>query len=243
MLDFKVGKIYKDNDGKEWRYCGYVNEMECPYYFKYMTNGNFFKFAENSNNSVVCEGTGIKILFVEEKEEKKEGKEEYWRIYKKYDCIDTHNQKIISLELIEKRRNGPIIQYRFSGQELGTCYFTDLGEIAVHHGFVVYKNGIPQGVKDTINRLGKLVNKQRYFQKGQVYKDSSGLSWKFIKRAKVSGGLVAIFDQEGITGNSRLFDLYRLNNIELVLSNKNIYFCADESVRKEDKYTAARIKE
>ena len=242
MLNFKVGKTYKDTDGNGWVFIRFVDAPSFSYLFKRLDDNFVDTFFVDVDNNVTQypQGRGIKIPFVEEKEEEKEG---HWEIYKKYDCIDTHNQKIISLELIEKRRNGPIIQYRFSGQELGTCYFTDLGEIAVHHGFVVYKNGLPQGVKDTINRLGKLVNKQRYFQKGQIYESLSGTKWRFIKRAKVSGGLVAIFDQEGIEGNSQLFDLYRLNNIELVLSKNNIYFCADESVRSEHKRTAARIKE
>lgn len=243
MLNFKVGKTYKDFLGKEWEFCSYCSIENYPYRFK-DKYGDIKSFKEYTDTIVTewDDGTGIRIPFVEEKEEKKEGKEEYWRIYKKYDCIDTHNQKIISLELIEKRRNGPIIQYRFSGQELGTCYFTDLGEIAVHHGFVVYKNGIPQGVKDTINRLGKLVNKQRYFQKGMIYIDQKKEYFTFIKRFKASNGLFGVFEKNK-NKNLLTMSLKKINNIECVVCCNRMIFCADESIRNEDTEKAVIIKE
>lgn len=238
MLDFKVGKTYKDFLGKEWEFCSYCSIENYPYRFK-DKHGDIKSFKEYTD-TVVTEwdnGTGIRIPFVEEQE-----KEGHWKIYKKYDCIDTHNQKIISLELIEKRRNGPIIQYRFSGQELGTCYFTALGEIAVHHGFVVYKSGIPKEVKDTINRLEKLINKQRYFQKGQIYKNEEGFEWEFKKRIKTKKGLVAVFENE--EGIAYTYSIYRLNNIECTLyTNNKIHFCADESIRNKNAGKAVRVKE
>lgn len=241
MLNFKVGKTYKDTDGNEWEFVSFYAEGCFSYYFKKIKTGEVNSFAEQKDNSVTLwvNGIGTKIPFVEERDEEKEG---HWKIYKKYDCIDTHNQKIISLELIEKRRNGPIIQYRFSGQELGTCYFTALGEIAIHHGFVVYKRGIPKEVKDTINRLEKLINEQRYFQKGQIYKNEEGFEWEFKKRIKTKKGLVAVFENE--EGFAYPYSIYRLNNIECTLcTNNKIHFCADESIRNEDASKAVQVKE
>ena len=241
MLDFKVGKTYKDNSGREWEFVSYAPSTNFPYFFKSKLNNCVIDFCEQEGNFVTMfkDSGCTKIPFVEERDEEKEG---HWKIYKKYDCIDTHNQKIISLELIEKRRNGPIIQYRFSGQELGTCYFTDLGEIAVHHGFVVYKSGIPKEVKDTINRLEKLINKQRYFQKGQIYKNEEGFEWEFKKRIKTKKGLVAVFENE--EGFAYPYSIYRLNNIECTLcTNNKIHFCADESIRNEDTSKAVMVKE
>ena len=234
MLNFKVGKIYKGNDGKEWRYCGYVNEMECPYYFKYMTNGNFFKFAENSNNSVVCEGTGIKILFVEEKERD-------WVVGEEYECYCIKTQKIIKVKLVET--NNSVIteqNYRFkSNKEYHWLY--GKGEVLSRECWVVFKNGVPQELKDRLNK-GKLTNERKCFKKGRTYKNHNGASNKFKKRIKTQRGLLAVFEKEdGLI----YFDiLYKMNNIECIpfsYSSAGMFLCADESIRNGDGSKAVRV--
>ena len=233
MLDFKVGKIYKDNDGKEWRYCGYVNEMERPYYFKYMTNGNFFKFAENSNNSVVCEGTGIKILFVEEKERD-------WVVGEEYECFDVRYPSIYTIKLVEVNNDNKPNKYRFKIGE-SRKWFMGKGEILSNLFMVVFKNGMPQELKYRLNK-GKLTNERKCFKKGRTYKNHNGASYKFKKRIKTQRGLLAVFEKEdGLI----YFDiLYKMNNIECIpfsYSSAGMFLCADESIRNGDGSKAVRV--
>lgn len=233
MLNFKVGKIYKSNDGKEWRYCGYINERRYPYYFKCITNGLFFLFAENSNNSVVSEGDGIKILFVEEKERD-------WVVGEEYECIDLNCQRILTAKLTEVDDGDSVAKYRFK-VDGAYRWFSHLGEIIISSPFILFKSGIPQELKDRLNK-SKFTNKQKCFQKEQIYKSEKGFEWKFKKRIKTEKGLVALFEDE--TSDVFSFSLYRLNNIECILtSHDTVAFCADESIRNGDGSKAVRVKE
>lgn len=237
MLDFKVGKVYKDNSGREWEFVSYDPSTNFPYLFKNKLNNCVIDFCEQEGNFVSMYKNGgiTKIPFVEEYIK--------WEVGKEYDCYYSTEQKISKAKLCEINNNlkkgKKRLYFTFDNKNY---WLEGYGEIASDYGFVVFKNSIPEELKQRIeNQNKKLTNKQKCFQKGQIYESLSGAKWRFIKRAEVSDGLVAIFDQEGITGNSQLFNLYRLNNIEFVLSNKNIYLCADESIRNKNVSKAVRV--
>ena len=236
MLNFKIGKTYKDNSGREWVFVSYAPLRNFPYFFKNKLNNCVIDFCEQEGNFVTMfkDSGCTKIPFVEEKERE-------WKINEDYECYNTVLKRINKVKLVEIDNDTEFLKYRFC-IDGDNRFFYGTGEILSWERFVIFKNGVPKELKDRLNK-GKLTNKQKCFQKGQIYGSLSGAKWKFIKRAKVSGGLVAIFDQKGIEGNSHLFELYRLNNIELVLSNNNIYLCSDESIRNENTNKAVRVKE
>ena len=113
------------------------------------------------------------------------------------------------------------------------------GEILSNLFMVVFKNGMPQELKDRINK-GKLTNKRKCFQKGQVYKDIYGVEYKFMKRVKTPDGLYAIFYEKN---NNELgaLGLYKINNVECCLLISKVDLCADESIRKEEASKAVRV--
>lgn len=231
MLNFKTGRTYKDTDGNDWVFCCYRSGYVYPYLFKDKQE-DLKAFGEYADTLVVTEwdnGNGIRIPFVEEKERD-------WVVGESYEAYNVISKNIQRLKLQKIAECDGKNTVFFLDQP-----FWESEEIALLGGWIVFKSGIPKELKDKLKNKENLNNKRKCFQKGQIYGTLSGTKWKFIKRAKVSGGLVAIFDQEGIEGNSHLFNLYRLNNIEFILSNNNIYLCSDESIRNEDVHKAERV--
>ena len=234
MLNFKMEKHYKDTEGNLWKFCGYVKNSENNIYY-FQSDKNYLDiFYEQPDNSVTewPEGKGIKIPFVEEKERD-------WVIGEQYECYCIKTQKIIKVKLVET--DNPVIteqNYRFkSNKEYHWLY--GKGEVLSREYWVVFKNGIPEELKDRINK-GKLTNKRKCFHKGQIYKDIYGAEYMFIKRIKAPDGLYAIFyekkDDEVVA-----LELYKINNVECCLLLYRVDLCPDESIRNEDVLKAVRV--
>lgn len=234
MLDFKVGKVYKDTDGKEWKFIYYDNDSECPYLFREKKHFNAYSFYEQKDNTVTYfnNGTGKKIPFVEEKERE-------WVIGEEYECIDSLTQSVVMARLakiIKETDSHLIYDFNIHGVHLSFHYE---GIVLIMGRFAIFKDGIPQELKDRINK-GKLTNKRKCFQKGQVYTKTNGNKYIFKKRIKTKQGLIAIFeDEEGFIIFS---GLRKLNNIECVgnVFDKLELF-ADESIKGENTYKAVRV--
>ncbi|WP_281757175.1 hypothetical protein [Succinatimonas hippei] len=99
--------------------------------------------------------------------------------------------------------------------------------------YVIFKDGVPQELKDRLNKK-KLTNKRKCFQKGKIYKNHNGVSYEFKKRIKTKKGLLAVFEKED--GLIYFDNLYKVNNIECIplsCSSVGMFLCADESIRGE----------
>ena len=235
MLNFKIGQFYKDTNGKEWRFCGYYPNNIYPYIF-IDKKGSVLTCLEKPDNLVTeyAYGEGIRIPFVEEEERE-------WVIGEQYECYCIKTQKIIKVKLVETDNSVITEQnYRFkSNKEYHWLY--GKGEVLSRECWVVFKNGIPEELKDRINK-DKLSNKQKCFQKGQVYKDKYGANFTFIKRIKATNGLFVIFERDS-SKDLVTIRLKKINNVECTTCDNKIDFCADESIRNEDAEKAVRIKE
>ncbi|WP_281757173.1 hypothetical protein [Succinatimonas hippei] len=102
MLNFKMGKHYKDTDGYLWRFCGYVKSSERANYYFQSNKNRLDVFHEQPDNSVTewTDGRGVRIPFVEEKERE-------WVIGEEYECFDAVTQRVIKARLtkiIKKNR-------------------------------------------------------------------------------------------------------------------------------------------
>lgn len=237
MLDFKVGKTYKDFLGKEWEFCSYCSIENYPYRFK-DKYGDIKSFKEYTD-TVVTEwedGTGIRIPFVEEEEKERE-----WKIGESYECYDVHFEKITKAKLAHVENHKNTLIYRF---ELGKkwMFFCGTGEILSIDGYVIFKNGIPEELRKRIEKE-KLTNKRKCFQKGQVYKTNTGKEYIFKRRIKTKNSLFVIFEDD--KGWVCIDKLFRLNNIECVpfCASNGMFLCADESIRNENTNKAVRIME
>ena len=234
MLNFKVGKTYKDTNGNDWVCIGYDETAYYPYRFRRLIDNLKDTFFEREDNSVTQQddGRGAKIPFVEEKERE-------WVVGEEYECFDAVTQRVIKARLtkiIKKTDSHLVFIFHVNGLHFD---FHFEGIVLVAGRYVVFKDGVPQELKDRINK-GKLTNKQKCFQKEQIYKSEKGFEWKFKKRIKTEKGLVALFEDE--TSDVFSFSLYRLNNIECILtSHDTVAFCADESIRNGDGSKAVRV--
>lgn len=234
MLNFKVGQFYKDTNGKEWRFCGYYPNSHYPYIF-IDKKGCVLTSLEKSDNLVTeyNYNDGVKIPFVEEKERD-------WVIGEEYECIDSLTQSVVMARLakiIKETDSHLIYVFNIDGVHFS---FHHEGRVLIMGRFAIFKDGIPQGLKDRLNKKEKLTNKQKCFQKGQVYTKTNGNKYIFKKRIKTKQGLIAIFeDEEGFIIFS---GLRKLNNIECVgnVFDKLELF-ADESIKGENTYKAVRV--
>lgn len=236
MLDFKVGKVYKDTDGKEWKFIYYDNDSECPYLFREKKHFNACSFYEQKDNTVTYfnNGTGKKIPFVEV-----EDKERDWVVGEEYECFDAVTQRVIKARLtkiIKKTDSHLVFIFHVNGLHFD---FHFEGIVLVMGRYVIFKDGVPQELKDRLNK-SKLTNKQKCFQKGIFYKDHRGVSFLFLRRIKTKFGVFALFE---VGPNPVVCPLYRINNVEVTIMEiyKKIEFCADESIRNEDTSKAVRI--
>lgn len=239
MLNFKMGRFYKDTKGYEWVYLGCILRVKdgLNYYFRHRSSSVSHTFYEQEDNSVTfCkDGDGAKIHFVEEKEKERE-----WKIGGEYECYNTFLKRINKVKLVEIDNDTEFLKYRFC-IDGDNRFFYGTGEILSWERFVIFKNGVPKELKDRLNK-GKLTNKRKCFQKGKIYKTRNGDNWKFIKRAKVKSGLVAMFECES---NSYLDikALLSIKGVECIKAGDKVNLCADESIRNEDGSKAVRIKE
>ena len=106
MLNFKIGKTYKDFLGKEWEFCGYCSTENYPYRFK-DKYGDIKSFKEYTDTIVIewNDGTGIRIPFVEEKERD-------WVVGEEYECYCIKTQKIIKVKLVETNNSVPLVIWK-----------------------------------------------------------------------------------------------------------------------------------
>ena len=234
MLNFKVGKTYKDFLGKEWEFCSYCSTENYPYRFK-DKYGDIKSFREYTDTIVTewDDGTGIRIPFVEEKERD-------WVVGEEYECYEVNLQTIIKAPLVEIDKQSTFFKYMFN---VGNCprWFVGVDEVLCAGPYVIFKNGVPQELKDKLNKK-KLTNKRKRFQKGKTYKNSNGYLYKFIKRIKTQRGLLAVFEKED--GLIYFDNLYKVNNIECIPFSYNsvgMFLCADESIREESSNKAVRV--
>lgn len=241
MLNFKMGRFYKDTKGYEWVYLGCILRVKdgLNYYFRHRSSSVSHTFYEQEDNSVTfCkDGDGAKIHFVEEKEKERE-----WKIGGEYECYNTEKQKFSKVELLELDESRKATQYCFRIEGIERSFGYQKGEIlCLGSSYVIFKNGIPEELRKRIEK-GKLTNKRKCFQKGKIYKTRNGDNWKFIKRAKVKSGLVAMFECES---NSYLDikALLSIKGVECIKAGDKVNLCADESIRNEDGSKAVRIKE
>ena len=237
MLDFKMEKHYEDTEGHLWKFCGYVKDPKRDRYYFQLGETCPDVFYEQPDNSVTewRDGNGIKIPFV-----KAEILERDWVVGEEYECYDAITKKIRKAKLTNLDKSNEAQQYEFQFYD-GRYWLYGKGDIACYKYYVVFKNGIPQELKDRINK-DKLTNKRKSFQKGQVYKDISGSGFIFIKRVKTSNGLFAIFEICN-TGGLYAAPLKKINNVECTTCDNKIDLCADESIRNEDAEKTVRIKE
>ena len=233
MLNFKDGKIYKDTKGNDWEFLFYEPESKYQYCFRSVRYNNRVEFYEQKDNSVTFwkDGSGVKIPFVEEKERD-------WVVGEEYECYNTVTEKISKVKLLESDYFNRSQKYRFDFD--GKQYWLyGKGRIVCYEYYVVFKNGVPRELKDRLNK-GKLTNKQKFFTKGQVYKDIYGAEYMFMKRIKAPDGLYAIFyekkDDEAVA-----LELYKINNVECCLLLHRVDLCPDESIRNEDVLKAVRV--
>ena len=234
MLNFKIGKTYKDFLGKEWEFCGYCSTENYPYRFK-DKYGDIKSFKEYTDTIVTewNDGTGIRIPFVEEKERE-------WIVGEEYECYNTVTKKISKVKLREIDNNSTTGHCWFESYNEGHWLYGN-GEVLSRECWVVFKNGIPQELKDRLNK-GKLTNERKCFQKGRVYKNHNGASYEFKKRIKTQKGLLAIFEKED--GLIYFDNLYKVNTIECIpfsYSSVGMFLCADESLREESSNKAVRV--
>ena len=233
MLNFKVGKTYKDFLGKEWEFCSYCSIQNYPYRFK-DKHGDIKSFKEYTDSLVTewDDGTGIRILFVEEKERD-------WVIGEEYECYNVICRKIIKAKLKNIDKTARCQTYCFEFND-DIYWFFGKGEIVSNDHYLVFKNGMPQELKDRINKE-KLTNRQKCFQKGKVYKNEYGMEFKFRKRMKTKIGVLAIFEM--INGDIMSYKLFRLNNVECIPNHNTgrVYMCADESIKGEPSNKAVRV--
>ena len=215
MLSFKEGKIYKDTKGNDWEFLFYEPESKYQYCFRSVRYNNRVEFHEQKDNSVTFweDGSGVKIPFVEEKERD-------WVVGEEYECFDVRYPSIYTIKLVEVNNDNKPNKYRFKIGE-SRKWFMGKGEILSNLFMVVFKNGMPQELKDRINK-GKLTNKQKCFQKGQIYKTATNSNYVFKKRVKMKKGLIAVFETE--EGYSSTHRLCRINNIECALLG-NVFLC------------------
>ena len=234
MLNFKFGKFYKDTEGREWEYCGYTIGDLLLYNFRRGICDCTSPFFEQEINTVIfnCAGHEIKIPFVEEKERD-------WVIGEEYECFHAVTQRVIKARLakIIKETDSHLI-YVFNIDGIHFSFHYE-GIVLIMGRFAIFKDGIPQELKDRINK-GKLTNKRKCFQKGKIYKTRNGDNWKFIKRAKVKSGLVAMFECES---NSYLDikALLSIKGVECIKAGDKVNLCTDESIRNEDVSKAVRV--
>ena len=233
MLNFKFGEFYKDTDGEKWRFCGYYPNDYCPYTF-INKEGFILKSLEKPDNLVTeyPDGNGVKIPFVE--------KERDWVIGEEYECFDAVTQRVIKARLtkiIEKTDSHLVFVFHINGLHFD---FHFEGIVLVAGRYVVFKDGVPQELKDRINK-GKLTNKRKCFQAGRIYKNEFGMEFKFRKRMKTKIGVLAIFEMKN--GDIISYKLFRLNNVECIPNHNtsNVYMCADESIRGESSNKAVRV--
>lgn len=240
MLNFKIGKTYKDFLGKEWEFCSYCSIENYPYRFK-DKYGDIKSFKEYTDTVVTewDDGTGIRIPFVEEQEKERE-----WVVGEKYECYNVYEQRFSEVTLLDLITKSKLTQYLFKMEGKGFCVYGVRGEIIIFNEIVIFKNGIPEELRKRLEKgEDKITNKQKCFQKEQVYKSTSGREFIFKKRVKTKDGLFAIFENK--EGWLYFDKLYKVNNIECILlcSFKGTYLCADESIRNEDTSKAVRVKE
>ena len=237
MLNFKIGQFYKDTDGDDWIFEGYKHTPSYSYFFRRLKdsfNETFFKDEDNSVTQYPS-GKGIKIPFVEVEE-----KERDWVVGEEYECYNTITEKISKVKLREIDNNSTTGYCWFESYNEGHWLYGN-GEVFSSDYWVVFKNGVPQELKDKLDKK-KLTNKRKCFQKGRVYKNHNGVSYEFKKRIKTQKGLLAIFEKEdGLI----YFDiLYKMNNIECIpfsYSSAGMFLCADESIRNGDGSKAVRV--
>ena len=236
MLNFKVGKTYKDNSGREWEFVSYAPGRHYPYFFKEKETNAVYGFCEQEGNIVTerLDAGGTKIPFVEEQE-----KERDWVIGEEYECFDAATQSVVMAHLTKIiKETGSHLFYMFNINGI-SCGFHDEGIVLVMGRFVVFKDGIPQELKDRLNK-SKLTNKQRHFQKGRVYKDDKNENFTFIKRIKATRGVFGIFESNNDKGLYILI-LRKINNVECITCREKFVFCADESIRNENASKAVRV--
>lgn len=239
MLNFKVGKIYKDTNGNDWVCIGYDETAYYPYSFRRLIDNLKDTFFEREDNSVTQQddGSGAKIPFVEEEEKERE-----WVVGEEYECYNTIRRKITKAKLKRIDKTDRCQTYCFEFND-DIYWFFGKGEIVSNDHYLVFKNGIPQELKDRINK-GKLTNERKCFKKGRTYKNHNGASYKFKKRIKTQRGLLAVFEKED--GLIYFDNLYKVNNIECIpfsYSSVGMFLCADESIRNGNASEAVRIKE
>lgn len=235
MLNFKMGKHYKDTDGDLWRFCGYVKSSERANYYFQSNKNRLDIFHEQQDNSVTewTDGRGVKIPFVEEKERE-------WVIGEEYECFDAVTQRVIKARLtkiIKKTDSHLVFIFHVNGLHFD---FHFEGIVLVMGRYVIFKDGVPQELKDRLNK-SKLTNKQKCFQKGQVYKTNTGKEYIFKRRIKTKNNLFVIFEDD--KGWVCIDELFRLNNIECVplCASNGMFLCADESIRNENTNKAVRV--
>ena len=238
MLNFKMEKHYEDTEGHLWKFCGYVKNSESEMYYFQSDKSYLNIFYEQPDNSVTewPDGNGIKIPFV-----KAEILERDWVVGEEYECFDAVTQRVIKARLtkiVEKTDSHLVFVFHINGLHFD---FHFEGIVLVAGRYVVFKNGVPQELKDRLNK-SKLTNKQKCFQKGQLYKDIGSSGFIFIKRVKTSNGLFAIFENCNTDGLYAT-PLKKINNVECTEYKAKVDLCADESIRNEDTEKTVRIKE
>ena len=110
MLNFKVGKIYKDTNGNDWEFLFYEPKSKYQYCFRSVRYNNRAKFHEQKDNSVTFweDGSGVKIPFVEAEE-----KERDWVVGEEYECFDVRYPSIYTIKLVEVNNDNKPNKYRF----------------------------------------------------------------------------------------------------------------------------------
>lgn len=237
MLNFKVGKVYKDNSGREWEFVSYAPDRFYPYFFKEKETNVVYGFCEQEGNIVIesLDTGGTKIPFVEEQE-----KERDWVVGEEYECYNTEKQKISKAELLELDESRKYPQYCFRIEGIERSFGYQKGEIlCVGSNFVIFKNGIPEDLRKRINK-NKQTDRIIRFQKGKKYKFEDGCELEFKRRIKTKKGMYVVF--EGEYGDPYIFGLYMLNGIECKpAACGGMHLCADESIRNQDSKKAIRI--
>lgn len=230
MLNFKIGKIYKDNYGKEWEFVNYNPNHSRPYWFKNHLKGvtKTFQEIENNGEIYVDDGDDTKITFDEVKD---------WEVGKTYECINSCTQCIAGayLSKITEGRDEKIYNFKIAGYEipygnakgkmiLSWCYYT------------IFRDGVPQELK---NKLQTVESIKKVFQKDQIYEGNWGNKLKFVKRIAINGKIYGIFGKLD-ESEFYLFKLYKINNVECTLFT-TVNYCADNSIRFENENKATEI--
>lgn len=235
MLKFKFGKFYKDTEGREWEYCGYTIGDLLLYNFRGGIHDCTTPFFEQEINVAIskCAGYEIKIPFVEIEE-----KERNWVVGEEYECYNTISKKISKVKVVKIDEDDNSMKYVIDLDE-NKHYFFGTGKIISWKNYVVFKNGMPEELKERINK-NKQTDRIIRFQKGKKYKFEDGCELEFKRRIKTKKGLYIIFESEN--GDPYTFELYMLNGIECKPSAYGgMHLCADESIRNQDSKKAIRI--